>query len=545
MSGSNLQSEVDDLRWQLEEAQETLRAIRTGAVDGLVVEAAGESRVFTLETADRPYRLLVEQMQQGAATLDAGGSVMYCNRRFADMLGRPHERVMGLGFGDFMPSHEGTLFERLLKNGRAGADQSEAHLQQADGSLVPIFLTFNALPEDCGAAIGVLITDLTKQRSHERLKVAMEALKESDRRKNEFLAMLAHELRNPLAPIRNAVQVLRLRGNLGAEVQLASEMMERQVNQMVRLVDDLLDVSRVSRGKIALRLGRIELASAVNHAVEAVHSLVQCMEHELTVTLPSRPIYLKADPTRLAQIVGNLLNNACKFTPKGGRIFLNVEREAAQAVIRVQDSGIGIAGDKLPAIFEMFTQIDTSLERTVSGLGIGLTLVKNLAELHGGTVEARSAGVGHGCEFVVRLPILNEAPEASQGEIDARNATPAKGRRILVVDDNRDSVDSLAMVLSMLGHEVHTAHDGVEAVESASNVRPDVILLDIGLPRMNGYEAARHLRKEPWAQGMVLIALTGWGQEEDRQKSRDSGFDGHMVKPLDFDALRKLLDRLG
>ena len=375
-------------------------------------------------------------------------------------------------------------------------------------------------------------------RVEESLRQSQETLLVADCRKDEFLAMLAHELRNPLAPISNAVQVLRFTGGDGKAVQSAAEMIERQVGQMVRLVDDLLDVSRISRGKIELRKERIELASAVYHAVEAARPNCERMDHELTVALPPQPMYLNADRARLAQVVGNLLTNACKFTDKGGRICLTVEREGVQAVIRVRDNGIGIAADQLPRIFDMFTQLDTSLERSVSGLGIGLTLVKNLVELHGGTVGAHSAGIGHGSEFTVRLPILVETPKLSPPEPTASEPTPTTARRILVVDDNRDSATSLVMLLELSGHEMHTAYDGLEA---AATFRPHVVLLDIGLPKLNGYEAARQIREQLWGKDMVLVALTGWGHKEARQKSRDAGFNGHIVKPVELPALVKLL----
>ena len=369
-------------------------------------------------------------------------------------------------------------------------------------------------------------------------------LGEADRRKTEFLAMLAHELRNPLAPISNALQIMRLTGGNGQAVASASEMMERQVSQMVRLVDDLLDVSRISRGKIELRRARIELAPAVKHAIEAARLGVQFLEHDLAVELPSQPIYMNADPARLTQVVGNLLNNACKFTDKGGRIWLTVERENGQAVIRVRDTGIGIASDELLRIFDMFVQVDTSLERSVSGLGIGLTLVKNLVEMHDGTVEVHSAGVGRGSEFVVRLPILSEAPTpAAPGPTAGKPTTPT-ARRILVVDDNRESATSLAMLLKLTGNATHTAHDGLEAVEEAATFKPDVVLLDIGLPKLNGYEACRRIREQERGRNILLVALTGWGQEEDRQRSREAGFDGHLVKPVDLAALTNLLAEL-
>jgi CheY-like chemotaxis protein/two-component sensor histidine kinase len=320
-------------------------------------------------------------------------------------------------------------------------------------------------------------------------------------------------------------------------------MMRRQVGQMVHLVDDLLDVSRISRGKIELRLEPVELASVVHHAVEAVRPLSESMGHELTVELPPPPVYLNADPTRLAQVVANLLNNACKFTEKGGRIRLIAGSDGRQALIQVQDTGIGIAADQLSRIFEMFTQVDTSVERSRDGLGLGLTLVKSLVEMHGGTVEARSVGVGQGSEFVVRLPIL-----AGTHELPPKvplSEPPRTTRRVLVVDDNRDSAESLAILAQLAGHETRIAYDGFTAVEAAATFRPEVILLDIGLPDLNGFDTARRIREQPWGKNIVLLALTGWGQEEDRRKSKDAGFDHHMVKPVDHAALIRLLAEPG
>ncbi len=366
-------------------------------------------------------------------------------------------------------------------------------------------------------------------------------LSQADRRKTEFLAMLSHELRNPLAPIRNAVEILRKSGGEEQLRQQAIGIIHRQVGQMVRLVDELLDVSRISQGKIELRREPIELASVVHHAVEAVRPLAESMDHELTVTLPQQPVYLDADPTRLAQVVGNLLNNACKFTEKGGQILLTVEREGEQAVLRVQDTGIGIAAEQLTRIFEMFTQNDPSFANSQGGLGLGLPLVKTLVEMHGGTVEARSAGVGQGSEFVVHLPIQSEPlPAPFQQPSDLEPATAVR-RHILVVDDNLDAARSLATLLKLSGHEVHTANDGLEAVEASATLRPDVILLDIGLPRLDGYEAARRIREQRRGEGLKLVALTGWGQEEDRRRSEEAGFDAHLVKPVDVDVLAKIL----
>lgn len=385
--------------------------------------------------------------------------------------------------------------------------------------------------------------DVSQQvQARKEIERSRDALRESARRKDEFLAMLAHELRNPLAPIRNASQILKLPGVDEKTRRAASDMLDRQVGQMVRLVDDLLDVSRITRGRIGLRKQRIELAMIVNQAVETVRPLCESKNHQLTIESPAEPVYLDADPARLTQIVGNLLNNACKFTRRGGHVTLRARGEHGQAVIRVRDDGIGIAPDQLPRIFELFTQADTSLERSQSGLGIGLTLVKSLVEMHGGTVKARSRGIGKGSEFIVRLPaitapLIPEPPEPSA----LKEGIP---RRILIVDDNRDLTESLAKLLEMSGHEVHIASDGLEGVTAAEQFQPDVVLLDIGLPKLNGYEAARQIR-ELMDGRTVLVAVTGWGQEEDRRRSSEAGFDAHMVKPLDLDALTKLLAGLG
>jgi PAS domain S-box-containing protein len=368
------------------------------------------------------------------------------------------------------------------------------------------------------------------------------ALKESDRRKDEFLAMLAHELRNPLAPIRNAVQVLRVKGSALPELQWARDVIDRQVQQMTRLIDDLLDVSRITRGKIELRKEQVELAAVVSSAVEASRPLIEKWGHQLIVMIPEEPVYLDADLTRLSQALSNLLNNAAKYTDKGGRIWLTAERQNDQVLVRVRDTGIGIPTEMLPRIFEMFKQVDRSLERSEGGLGIGLTLVQRLVEMHGGTVDAHSPGLGQGSEFVLRLPLVLEAKRQSlQSVPDRSNSATPVSCRILVVDDNQDSVDSIAILLRAMGNEVHTAHDGLEAVAAVAEFQPDVVLLDLGLPKLNGFDAARSIREQPGGRERVLIALTGWGQEEDRRRSKEAGFDHHLTKPIDFDVLRELL----
>jgi PAS domain S-box-containing protein len=402
------------------------------------------------------------------------------------------------------------------------------------------------LTDEYGRAIGLATVsqDVTERRRlEEDLRKLAGDLAEADRHKDEFLATLAHELRNPLAPIRNALQIIRHRPDQST-VDQAREMMDRQLDQMVRLVEDLLDVSRIATGKLELRREVLPLSRIIDSAIETSRPVIEHMGHQLTVTVPERPIMVDADLTRLAQVISNLLTNSAKYTDRGGQIWLAAVQDGCDVVVSVKDNGIGIPAEQFPRLFKMFAQVDRSLGRAQGGLGIGLTLVKRLAEMHGGAVQVKSSGPGKGSEFIVRLPIvLNESqPSAAPSPNGVAASRPS--RRIFIVDDNHDAANSLAQLLRILGNDVRTGYDGQAAVDGAGQFRPDVLLLDIGLPKLDGYQACRMIRQEPWGKDIVIVALTGWGQEDARSLSREAGFDRHLVKPVDFGELIAFLDLL-
>jgi signal transduction histidine kinase/CheY-like chemotaxis protein len=412
-----------------------------------------------------------------------------------------------------------------------------------------------ALDEAISASVGAYVRhrDEHVRRVEESLRQQATALRESDRRKNEFLGMLAHELRNPLAPILNSVEVLRMLQPADApdrpsglspaattmSVTRARDIIERQVRQMVRLVDDLLDLTRIAAGKIQLRRTTFDLAEAVAQAIQTTAPLYESQQHQLAVHLPTEPLRLEADEARVVQVLVNLLTNAAKYTDRGGQIILTGSREDGEAVLRVRDNGIGIEPTLLPRIFDLFMQTDRALDRSQGGLGIGLSLVRSLVELHGGRVEAFSDGPSMGSEFVVRLPAA-PAGESAAGQAGAGTPRPT-GRHILVVEDHADARSTLQMLLELLGHRVETAGNGVEAIERARTARPQVALIDLGLPGMDGFQVAQRLRAE-LGKGVRLIALTGHALEADRQRSQAVGFDAHLVKPVDHDELTRALE---
>jgi PAS domain S-box-containing protein len=507
----------------------------------LAVEADRDRRLFdTALSNTTDYNFL----------FDLDGRVVYANRALLALWGRTAGQALGktLAELDYPADAEAQVarnLRRVIETGEAVRDETPytgptAATGHFEYILAPVL--------EAGRVVSVAGSsrDITARKVMEdTLREQAERLREADRRKDEFLATLAHELRNPLAPIRNALQILKMPRVDAATVERSRDMMERQVQQLVRLVDDLMDVSRVMQGKIELRRERVELASVVARAVETAQPGIDAQGHRLSVALPPDSLPLEADPVRLVQVVGNLLTNAAKYTERGGHIWLTAGREGGQAVLRVRDDGIGIAPDMLPRVFDLFVQVDHAAARSQGGLGIGLTLVKNLVRMHHGAVEVHSPGLGEGSEFVVRLPLADGGREGPAGRGgDGRPADARPGSRLLVVDDNRDAADSLAEMLRLQGHEVRVANDGPAGLELLEGYRPEMVFLDIGMPKMDGYEVARRLRRVPGLEHVRLAALTGWGQPEDRRRTAEAGFDHHLVKPVEPKTLDELLGNL-
>jgi PAS domain S-box-containing protein len=516
-------------QWQLEEE----------AVEREQAERALRAKEQQLEEVTNSTSVLLTQCTRDLR-------FVFANRACEEFFGRPREEIVGQPIESVIgPAALERIRPEVEKVLQGEVVEYETEVPYAHAG--PRFMHVKYVP-DRGSDGGVRgwfasVTDITAR------KRADEALREADRRKDEFLATLSHELRNPLAPIGNSVELLRTRGPVEPELRAAREMIHRQVRIMTRLIDDLLDVSRITLGKLQLRTERVELREVIDDAVASIRPYVESRGHELIVHLPSEPIVLVADPARLAQVFGNLLSNACKFTEKYGRIELSatvVPADASRQVeVRIKDDGIGIPDDFVPRLFEKFAQVSSALERSQSGLGLGLALVRGLAEMHGGSVSARSDGRGTGSEFVVRLPLpANPPPVPPRGEHPDEVRARPSGHRILVVDDNEDSAESLAMLLRLAGNEVETANTGREAVDTAGRYLPEVVLMDIGMPGLNGYDACRLIREQPWGKGMLLIAQTGWGQDGDRRRAEEAGFDGHLVKPLDHGALSRLLESI-
>ena len=530
------------------------RAIPLMDQDGNVVEWFGMASDVTarkqaeeaLQQSEEKFRTLFESMDQGFCVIemifDETGPADYrflqINPAFEKQTGL--KNAEGKRMRELAPDHDDHWFATYGQVATSG--EAIRFVNQAT-ALDGRWFDVNAFRlGDAGSRkIAILFTDITAQKfAEQEREMLLAQLREQDVRKDEFLATLAHELRNPLAPMSNGLQLIKLGQGNAESVEAARSLVERQLGHMVRLVDDLLDVSRISLGKFELQKECVQLAAVVQSALETSGLLIRKMGHTLTLDVAHEPLHVHGDATRLAQVLSNLLNNSAKYTRRGGRIRLSVEQQGGEAVLTVEDNGVGIPTTLLPKVFEMFRQLDQSLERSHGGLGIGLSLVQRLVTLHGGTVEARSDGQGTGSTFIVRLPLVSSSG-SSQPAAEHDLTAPIRGFRILIVDDNRDSAESLAMLLTLTGNETQTAHDGLEALDAAERFRPDVALLDIGMPKMNGYEVCRRIRQESWGRRMVLIALTGWGQEHDKRRSLESGFDFHLVKPLDPVELENVL----
>jgi PAS domain S-box-containing protein len=521
--------EMESLRARLAEAEEMLRAIRQGEIDALVVDSDDGNRVYTLHSADEPYRNLIEQMQEGAVVLTGRGDILYANARFAELVGESLGSVVGSRIDRFVaPSSEAEA--RALW--AAGTGRCRCALIGADGAAFEASVSVTTTPSTGGARLNVIVSDLRELLA---ATSSRDRAERDNRTKDEFLAMLAHELRTPLSAIRHAVRVLELTRSLGDNASRAHAVIGRQVGLVTRLVDDLLDVERVVSGKIRLDRRPLDLAETVRQAVAAFTD-DPGLNRRLIVNL--QPVWVDGDPVRLAQVMTNIIANAIKYTPPGGRIGITLCADLGDAVFSVDDTGFGISRELLPAIFDLYVQADRTLDRSRGGLGIGLTLVRRLVEAHGGTVAASSEGEGRGSTFTIRLR-EGRVPEGTP--LAGRLDPGARVRRVLLIEDSVDARDMLRMMLQLDGHEVFDAPDGVSGLELMNAVRPDVGIIDINLPAMDGYQIARRIREEPHGREMLLLALTGSDSDGDRTRSLEHGFDHHLVKPIDPDVLAKLI----
>ena len=527
----------------------TISPIRDNA--GKVVSASKIARDISdrrrVEAERQKFVTLVENSTDFIGMCDLNGVPFYVNPAglkmvgLADLAAAQQVHVRDFFYAEDQARVMDEMLPSVLEHGHAEIEVRFRNFRTHEARWMAYKVLAVNDPSGRTIAFATVSQDITERRQLEdNLRKLAADLSEADRRKNEFLATLAHELRNPLAPLRNMLEILRRgAGNPETHAQ-AVDTMQRQLNQLVRLVDDLLDLNRITHDRLQLRKRSIAIASVIEHAIESCRPLLASLRHELRVSVPAEPIYVYGDEARLAQVLANLLNNSCKYTNPGGRLAVTAKLDGADVVVTVSDNGIGIPQEKLGDIFDMFTQIERSTERSQGGLGIGLTLVRRLVQMHGGSVHARSLGNDLGSEFVVRLPITADRPD-SVGPTGHEAAERIPPCRILVVDDNKDAAISLVLLLQMAGHETSIAHDGLSAVEAAENQRPEVVFLDIGLPALNGYEVCRRIRRQPWGKGIVLIALTGRGMEQDLRDSSEAGFDGHLVKPVDYVSLMALL----
>lgn len=519
-----------------------------GVVFDVTAQREAESEVVRLATeADRERRLfetILSSSPDYIYTFDLDGRFAFVNQRLSSLWEQQGVNLIGKTFAD-LEDYPQDIAERLTRQvqqviatGQPVRDEATrdygTKIMHFDYIFVPVIGENGEVEAVAGST-----RDITERKEHERL------LEESDRRKDEFLAVLAHELRNPLAPIRTGIEILKISDQFPDSLEHVRRTMERQMEQLIVLVNDLLDVSRITLGKLHLRPAKVDLADVIGNAVDSTRPEIETKKHHFEVEIPDTPMPVEVDPHRMAQIYSNLLTNAAKYTPEGGKIFLSVEPLETEILVRVTDNGIGIPAEQQEHIFDMFGQVDNQRFGS-AGLGIGLTLVKSLVEMHNGSVGFHSDGADQGSEFWVRIPrLMGEEASASPEEPEAGSQPQHSSRkRVLIVDDNSASVETMSMAVEMFGHETQTARDGVEAIEVAEQFRPEIILMDIGMPRMNGYEAARAIREKPWGTEPILVALSGWGQDSDRQKAFDAGFNHHLVKPAEPSKIRALFDSL-
>ena len=518
---------------------------------GVVIDAFNkmlddvQSHARALENSEKLYRAIGESINYGVWVTDADGRCIYTSDSFLKLIGLTMQQAANDGWGSVLhPDDIEDTMAAWKETARTGTNWYREHrMMGVDGKYHSILAQGVPIRDETGriqrwAGINLDIS---------RLKNTERALLEADRRKDEFLATLAHELRNPLAPIRNAVRILDSDAADDRQRKWGREVIARQVQRMSLLLDDLLDVSRITRGQLELKKDYVDLKSVIGIAVETARPLLDSKQHQLTVNLPAGTVKLEADPLRLSQVIGNLLTNAAKYTDPEGKITLHARIENAELLISIRDNGIGLTSESLPGLFTMFSQVNSAIDRAEGGLGIGLALVKGLVALHGGRVEVRSEGLGRGSEFIIHLPhkVLAPSNAAIQEEnTGAANASVVRRGRILVADDNRDAAESLALVLRFSGYEVSIAFNGIEALEVASRDRPLAAIIDIGMPGMSGHEVARRMRLEAWGRNAILIALTGWGQDQDKQAAKAAGFDEHLTKPVDPDDVERILGEL-
>jgi len=523
---------IETLRARLAEANEALQAIRQGDVDALIVKSADGDRVYTLHTADEPYRELVEQMQEGAVVLATSGDILYCNARFATLVAAPLESVVGRRFDRFVHESGRDAFE-ALQGARSGTLRSQ--LIRSDVETIEVYLSLATVASNGVDRLNLIVTDL---REIQAAYSERDRAERDSRAKDDFLAILAHELRNPIGAINSAVQVLA--GTPGGEEReaRARDVIARQVGHLSHVINDLLEVGRLASGKIQLTRRSLDMARLVRHSVDSLTCNDELDRH---IDISAEPVWVNGDAVRLDQLLTNILSNAVASTPAGSRIQVTLRGDGDTVVLTVDDVGIGISPELLPFIFDVFVQGDRTLDRARGGLGIGLMLVRRLVELHGGTVEASSAGEGRGSRFTVRLPQI-PAPDTSSPVPRAPKAV--KPRRVLLIEDHADAREMLRLMIEMAGHVVYDAADGTRGLELLETEHPDMAIIDIGLPGLNGYQVAQQIREHPNGHAMLLVALTGYGSPGDLQRSIEAGFDHHLVKPIDPGELTRLISEI-